>query len=89
MQIWDGGVLGTSSSPGRAQLDYSSSEGGDFVGGQARHKTKIMQALARKEDAGAGAGTRPRSQETFIAILAHLILQADPDRKEGVGVIST
>lgn len=50
-------------------------------------KIKIKQAVAcRGEDAGAGAGTSPWSQEIFITILTH---QTDPDHKEGVGVVHT
>lgn len=47
-------------------------------------KTKVKQAVACREDAGAGAGTSPWSQEIFITILTH---QTDLDHKEGVGVV--
>lgn len=49
-------------------------------------KAKIKQAVAhRGEDAGAGAGISPWSQE-FITTLTH---QTDLDHKEGVGVVHT
>lgn len=42
-------------------------------------KMKIKQAVAsREEDAGAGAGTSPWSQDIFITILTH---QTDLDHK--------
>lgn len=50
-------------------------------------QTKLKQAMAcRGEDAGAGAGTSPWSQEIFITILTH---QTDLDHKKGVGVLHT